>query len=476
VSTVRRVLVGVLAVVATSVGGALAPAGTATAAADRALQVTEISAGTPANARPDELTGARYTETEHLVSGTAELYSGPSQGPATATGQGQPFTTRILVRKPPAREFSGRVVVEPFNTSGTRDSDAAWGMIGARLVENGDAWIGVSVRHSSVDALRGGDGQRYAALSIPSNGQTWDMLTQLAQLVRADTAPNPLEGLPVDRVYMTGYSQCAIDVATYANAINPLARRRDGAPLYDGYLLMGRAGSATPLDSGDAFLPAFEIRPVGRASSPIVDVESQGDAQGFSVTGYTSAGGASVRRADADQPKDRFRLYEVPGASHAAKIPSCAHAGTTFPLRYVERAALTNLYRWAERGTPPPRAPRIATEVIDTVSTPAVDGDGNARGGLRTPFLDEALSRYEPSDAPGPLCALAGVETPLDAATLAARYPSADAYVREFTAELDRAIERRTLLRADRAAILAEAEAKAAQVLPGEAVVSGLAG
>ena len=97
----------------------------------------------------------------------------------------------------------------------------------------------------------------------------------------------------------------------------------------------------------------------------------------------------------------------------------------------------------------------------------ALDEDGNATGGLRSPFIDEALARYDGSDTPGPLCALAGTETPLDPATLDARYDGVDGYLRRFTAGLDEAIGERVLLRADRAAILDEARTKAEQALAG---------
>ena len=352
-------------------------------ASDPAVQVTPVGtagSGTPATSRASELAGTGYTETEYFMSGNADMYSGSSGAPATPTGQQVPYTTRILVRTPTATKFSGRVMVEPFNTSGTNELDAAWTVIGSRLVENGDAWIGVTTRYSSVGALNERDAARYASLKLASTGQTWGILTDIARLVRSGGQQSPLRGLAIKRVYMAGYSQSAVDIVTYANAINPLETRAGGGYLYEGYLIMGRDASATPLDAGAEFLPKFEFRPDGKGTSPIINVETQTDAQGFSVPAYTNPGGASVRRADSDARTDRFRLYEIPGASHAPKIPTCDHQGTSFPLRYFERAALTNLYAWSEHGTVPPRTPRITMTTIDTVSTPSLDADGNAAG------------------------------------------------------------------------------------------------
>ena len=355
-------------------------------------------------------------------------------------------------------------MVEPFNTSGSGDSDAAWGMIGTRLLENGDAWVGVTVRNSSATSLAQADAARYASMSIPTNGQTWDMLSQLARLLRSGAKESPLASLPVKRLYMSGYSQSAIDTTTYASAINPLARKAGGGYLYDGFLLMARAASTTPLDPGAAFLPTFEILPVGKGTSPIIDVESQGDVQGFTTPVYASAGAASVRRADSDAPKDRFRLYEISGGSHVGKSSSpCDHQGTTFPLRYFERAALVEPVRLGRTRHHPTRAARIKTTTIGPVSTFALDEDGNVVGGVRSPYLDVPLSRYEGTDTPGPLCTLTGVETPLDAATLRSRYTDVDGYMKQFTASLNQAIKARVLLADDRAAMLSAARTAAEQ-------------
>ena len=264
---------------------------------------------------------------------------------------------------------------------------------------------------------------------------------------------------------MTGYSQSAIDTATYASAMNPLARKPGGGYLYDGYLVMARAGSTTPLDPGSGFLPKFEILPIGKGTSPIVDVESQGDVQGFSTPAYSSASAASVRRADSDAPKDRYRLYEISGGSHAAKVPSCDHQGTTFPLRYFERAALGNLYAWAERGTTPPRAPRIKTATIGPVSSFSLDADGNVLGGVRSPYLDVPLSKYEGTDTPGPLCGPRVWRRRSMGQRCAAVTPTWTATSKQFTAGLNQAIKARMLLEEDRAAMVSAARTSAEQAL-----------
>ncbi|HEY6427473.1 MAG TPA: alpha/beta hydrolase domain-containing protein, partial [Acidimicrobiales bacterium] len=238
---------GVFVVVAAMFGAtglvATSTTGSAAAAEQKAPDVQVAGLGTSGNGVPDEskasqLAPTGYVEHEYLMSGTGRLFSGSTSTKATPTGKTEPYTTRILVREPmSASRFSGRVVVEPFNTSDKTDLDAAWDMIGPQLMKNGDVWIGITVRNSSVAALQSFDPVRYAKLSIPSNGLEWDMLVQLDELVRAGSSQDPVRSLgTVKRVYLTGYSQSAVDVATYAQVINPIARKTNGGYLYDGFL------------------------------------------------------------------------------------------------------------------------------------------------------------------------------------------------------------------------------------------------
>ena len=90
------------------------------------------------------------------------------------------------------------------------------------------------------------------------------------------------------------------------------------------------------------------------------------------------------RRPDSDEPADRYRLVEIAGASHSSGPPSpirrivpaqLAKKGlpsrrhrrraaieppNEFPFGYFATAALDNIHRWVTKGTPPPRAERLA--------------------------------------------------------------------------------------------------------------------
>ena len=115
---------------------------------------------------------------------------------------------------------------------------------------------------------------------------------------------------------------------------------------------------------------------------------------------YTDVSSASVRRADSDKAGDQYRLYEVAGMPHGPGGAGCEGPASTFPVAAVTRGTFNLLNRWVETGQKPPRAPRLKMAQIAKVSKVAVDQNGNATGGVRSPYLDDALVRYDPH-APG---------------------------------------------------------------------------
>ncbi|ORW32515.1 hypothetical protein AWB91_11245 [Mycobacterium paraense] len=393
-----------------------------------------------------------YAEQEHLLAGMASRYAGPATGPPTVVSTGHRYATRVLARYPKElSRFSGRVVIEPFNTTYGVDLDALWLHVGGLLQAQGDAWIGISVRAWSSEELKRRDARRYGDVDIPSNDLAWDLLAAIGALVKRGGAHSPLRHLPVRHVYLGGYSQSAVDTATFAAAFGVV---------YDGYFPASHAASLTPLAPGRG-LPRFEYAPMPAVGVPVIEIQPQSDVEGFGFDEFVNPGSAWVRREDSDTAGDRYRLYEIAGAPHAAKIAGCDGAGSSFPTSAFLRAGLRNLFRWAEDDVAPPRAPRIVLGVDDVVSEASVDRFGNALGGVPSPFLDVPIGRYEAHSTPGPLCALAGRETPLPREVLTGRYGDAHTYLAEFTISLDETIRAGFLLEDDRAAILDAHTAKA---------------
>ena len=397
---------------------------------------------------------AHYAEAEYLMPGTANMYSGPASGPARVASTGHRYLTRLLVRYPTRpTDFSGRVVVEPFNTTLGPDRDALWIRVGSLLQRNGDAWVGISERATSTVELQRYDAARYADVDICANDLAWDILREIGGRLKTGGDRSPLGDLPVRHVYLGGYSQSGVDTATFAAAFSQTMRAADGRAVYDGYFPAAHAASLTPLGSG-AMILRFEQAPMGPVGVPVIDIEPQTDVEGFSFEGFINPGAASVRRVDSDAAGDRFRLYEVAGAPHAGLIVGCDDAASSYPTSAFVRAALGQLFRWVEDGITPPTAPRIALASDGLVAVASVDRYGNAVGGVPSPFLQVPLARYEVHSTPGPLCKLAGRETLLPSETLVGRYGTADAYVAEFSASLDAVIRAGFLRHEDRATIL----------------------
>jgi hypothetical protein len=208
-----------------------------------------------------------------------------------------------------------------------------------------------------------------------------------------------------------------------------------------------------PWQSAD-LVQAISTRPVllrTDQDAPVMDLQSESD-----VIGVLDS--AAVRQPDSTT----FRLWEVAGTSHAdahllGPVAGRLNCGVTInngPLHVVAKAALRGLDRWVRTGTAPPTAERLEVSSGDQPAT-GRDGDGIARGGIRTPPLDVPVDVLSGRPGPDPslFCLLLGSTTPLPAARLAELYPSAAVYQRRFEAATDAAIAKQFVLRGDRDAL-----------------------
>jgi hypothetical protein len=462
----------------------------------RDLKIEPMPAGNGVPQRTAKAADARqplpvdYVETEHLVSGSAAVYSGPATGPAEVASDGHPYATRVLVRAPArAEDFSGRVWLEPFNTSGGGEVDAIWSSLAPLIVQEGDAWVGITVRASQTARLQTFDPVRYAGVALTNNDHGWDAIRSIGTLVKLNPDSSPLASYDVEHVYLSGYSQSAVDAATFAGAFNGRTRLGDKSPVFDGYFLGSHESNLSPLQSGSTIIPKFESAPLPAVDVPVIDMESQTDVEGFAVqvptalareagvagadeaTGdtidYVNAGGASVRRDNRDRPKDHFWLLEIAGAPHGTGGGNGCDGFSSFPTSYFTRASAAMLVAWAEKGIRPPDAKRIELAKLDKVSVAKTDEHGNAVGGVRSPFVDVPLSRFEVHSGPAPTCKQVGNETPFTKEVLVKLYGDADSYLEAFTKSLDATIKARYLLPLDRQRILDAQRARANELFGG---------
>src|SRR3546814_20861016 len=108
---------------------------------------------------------------------------------------------------------------------------------------------------------------------------------------------------------------------------------------------------------------------------------------------------------------------------------------------YVMQAALRALDRWVRTGEAPLIAERL--QVSDSGAL-VLDAHGNARGGVRSPWVDVPTAQLSGLGQDGPgLLRLFGSTQPFDDAKLAALYPNGrEQYLAQFRSSL-RSEERR---------------------------------
>lgn len=437
-----------------------------------------------------------YEAREYFVSGSAVSYA--ADGDLGADGcwlvseaETAEFTTRIVVMTPIDRDrFNGTALVEWLNVSGGIDAPAAWFMTHREITREGYAFVAVSAQKVGVDggaslgvdmSLKTLDPRRYGALHHPGDAFAYDIFTQAGRLVR-DQLLGPWRP---KHVVAVGESQSAIFLTTYLNAVDPRVE------VYDGYFILSRFGFAAPLGSGSIFdrstsEQAQAVRFRSDLRVPTLSVITETDLMGGSRFGYLDA-----RTPDTDT----LRTWEIPGAAHAdvytinvAPIdsgsasleaiaagfaPTYELMGTTLEHsinfgpqhHYVLQGALGALHHWIRTGTVPTSFPPL--DVTDT-ATLALDADGNARGGVRSPWVDVPIATMsglgpDTGRRPDPqnlaISDLFGSGELLDADRLDELYPGGVAtYLERFTEALDSAITSGAVRLADRTEVLQLAE------------------
>lgn len=450
--------------------------------------------------RPLDLARYGYTEEEYFLSGAARVFDWVPQG-LQVIAQG-PYTTRILVRRPvDQRRSSGTIIVEPMNPSVDIDLPIMWAQSYEHFIAAGDTWIGISIKPNTIAALRAFDPVRYAEVAMPNprqrpacaagdinpwsqpttpsaeTGLAWDILSQVGALLKSSDPSNPLAH-PAARLYMTGQSQTAGYARLYASAFGRLEVSPDGKPLYDGYLYSGSPPWQVPINQCWKEPPDGDPRLItGAASVPVIELFTQGDMK----TNVQS------RRPDSDTFPDLFRRYEIAGAAHvdpwedlsfaseedAARAHGrlhddeaevCSPKNVTpgdFPVRYVFDGAWANLDDWVRSGRAAPHAAALELKSASTPLPPeesfVVDQFGNAKGGVRTPYVDVPTARWVGAKSGPFICLFHGYKFPFDGARLRQLYGTHAAYVNSVRASVKALVVQRWLTAADGEKIVHEA-------------------
>ena len=462
---------------------------------------------------PQDLSQFGYVEEEYLVSGSANVYDFDANGNVVVKTANAPYTTRILIRRPASpQKFSGTVIVELLNPTALYDTDYQWQYAGVYFMEHGDAWVGITSKPVTAKTLKTFDPRRYAAVSwanpLPpdktcpkpvstrpddstpatENGLIWDIASQVGALLKSEAKHNPLKGFSIKMAFLTGYSQTGGYVVTYVNFIRPLpgALGPNGKPVYDGYLIGDGDGLPIPLNQCTAPImpgdPRFVIQP---RPEPVISVASQ-----VLVTGM------GAYRPDSNSAKDRYRHYEIAGASHVnmrafslllkpedmikagfTAVPDCTefatYGMTDFPFEYFMRGAFANLDAWARSNIAPPKGSRIEVEPIPEGTKPTfppfmpvkVDKYGNALGGVRSPYVDVPTGTYYTRSTPTDpkffdsvlFCSIVGYKVPFKKDLLMKLYPTHKKYVKKVNKQVKKMVKARLITASDGQRIKEEA-------------------
>jgi hypothetical protein len=276
-------------------------------------------------------------------------------------------------------------------------------------------------------------------------------------------------------------------LVTYINSVDPQAR------IYDGFIVHGRGSRGADLsgeglrrrtsaDPADMERMAAEWRARGGeaipdARVPVITVQSETDviemsgilarcADGQNTRIWEIAGAAHfdtyglITSHEDDGRLSVERLAELMGPTdEPLGLKSEEPVNSAPQLHYVLQAALTHLERWVGGGVAAPQAPLLETTGEDSEPTLARDDNGNARGGLRTPWVDVPTAVVSGMGAKGEgFTRLFGVTRPFPPAKLATLYPGGrDEYTERFSAAAESARAAGFLLEADIPEILAVA-------------------
>ncbi len=408
---------------------------------------------------PLDLAAVGYSEKEYFLSGVANAYQYVEPGnPANdavipVSAAPVPYVNRIIVRAPVDRErFSGNVIFEIADDIADSEDDVEWAHASKQFILNGDAYVTLTSQPAGIATLQAFNPARYGALQWPvvaatqascgdgpEPGIIFDEISSLGSLIKRNDPAGPLPGLPVKRVFIAGYSGAAITLLTYDRVFSL------NSPLFDGYFFDagGPRGQINGCES--AIQSAARTQPPASTVSPVFQSQTASEIEFF-----TFLGAPPLKSQDSDAPNNRYRYYEIAGASHvdgdtvrgtpeasdlvntpampnpqafteAAFLAFCGQTPPTvinaFPNRYVDDALWANLERWAIEGHSyaPPR------EASPLLITPATfSGAQPQQGGVRSPAVDVPIDKYangvgEPTTnpaSPQSACFLTGFQTP----------------------------------------------------------------
>ena len=425
-----------------------------------------------------------YLEEEYFLTGSANIYDADKEDRPVLYKKGLPYKNRILVRRPAKKEeFSGRVYVDILNATQGYDIEDLWHRAYLWCMEHGHAYVGITSKPVNVMALKNFDYYRYkdlnwsngeiVALPLVSHSATipgteegliWDMLSQLAYLLRRGGEDNCLGGYEVSSVYLTGQSQSGAYLNTYISYFDEYVKMENGRGLYDGYMNIVGALVQRSIRQEESVGPLrlFQ-RNMHPSSTPYICVSSEADLYLFEM--FVEGNLLDIQIENADLEKNKCRYYEIAGAPHTdiicpilSDVEEIRKMGGKMPnldvqlldhindmrVEYYLCGMLEKLHIWASQG--------IAPEVVEPIHREnhqlVRDEFGNAVGGFRTPYLDIPAAGYvasSPEDPEG----ICGSMTYFTKEKMTNLYGSIEIYLEQFSRYVDEQVMHHWLTESD---------------------------
>lgn len=431
-------------------------------------------------ATPMNLDRVDYVEQEFFISGTATRYpSNPTadQQKVNATAIGTtPYTTRIVVRRPAkGHKSAGIAVVDWQNVTAGHDIDTEWGTDGDFFVRNGWTWVGASVQRVGVNGnatgplaglgLRQWSPTRYGSLDVTNGGtvmddsQSFDIYTQVAQLLKGTSQQNPLADLHIGKVYAGGASQSARFLGIYYNTVQALN------PVYDGFLFAIGGSSLPPRpEVGTKALRVFTENDVIRgALIPAQNVPDSAVLRTWQIAGASHVP-AYATNPDATNFRSTLGGIQTREFGPAAPI-DCTNPGPSQVESWaVFHAAYDALDNWVRKNVAPRRAQPLAISNPTPPATIVRDVNGIALGGIRLPDVEVPIGLNDGINSAASLtnplsgfCILYGTHRDFTADQLNALYESNDDYHDQVSDVVRRLVGLHFMLPADAITFLIEA-------------------
>jgi hypothetical protein len=443
------------------------------------------------------LTPFGYIEEEYFISGTADAFQHTDAG-LEPIKTGLAYTTRILVRRPSnPKQFSGVVHFEPFHPTG--GVTFTWPTTHQYIMSRGDIYIAAGL--GDADAGWSGspkypnqkapvgqhkvtkwfDPVRYDKLKWPEEeGIRFDVMADIGRKLRSNDGDNPLRGLNVRAVIVSGWSYTGSLQRVFINeGFHTRARLENGQAAFDGYLIgvssRWNAPGYLPLYNDEPFVPADDPRrSLKQIDAKVIEFLTESEVE--LDTG--------PQAPDSDEKIGSHRLYELGGVIHVAsvvdptmsfnelpnlvqliqrgypqrQIPndpvfSCPLPQSDVPMGALVRATVDNLRHWILDGRKPPRAKPMVWKG-DKI---ARDEVGNVEGGIRPAEFEVPIARYgryQGKDLPN--CSAENtypnvffLRNEFSKEDLIHRYKSAENYLKRYDREIDRLLKQRWLLPED---------------------------